>query len=84
MDLTCEDNKCLICGSDLYVNSGDVVTIKSCSNTCIVVYIRHGHLTTMIIYKIIYSANKTKEMIDKINYWKENERYLTKILDGSK
>lgn len=81
MDLSCEDNKCLICNSEL-VLSGKILSSKNCINNCMKISFINQRLMNFYIFNKPYSG--IEEIEEQINYWKENERYLAKILGETK
>lgn len=83
--------KCPICHNDM-INHEFTYVPTECRNGC---FYRFYHPSGTIIIKIFdeefvhvsgYSLHKEKlhnEILDKIEYWKENDRYLLKILELS-
>ncbi|MDF2534338.1 MAG: hypothetical protein K0R18_495 [Bacillales bacterium] len=90
IDIYCKNRKCPICESNIVVS--DFYKFDSvCVNKCYEIYrsdISNGYAVS-IFYdedneEETYFSTKTqkKKIIDKINYWKENDKYLMRIIVG--
>lgn len=100
IDLKCKDNKCPICESKMITNFTHRSISKYCENNCYDFMIRdhlskngleNSHFNVFDgffnygyhddkEYKLI-TEEKVRELIE---YWKENERYLLRILIDDK
>ncbi|MNJ90067.1 hypothetical protein D3C87_76590 [compost metagenome] len=89
-DINCRDNICPICGSTMRDNSIISIINKTCKNECYRVtnYIFPNDMYCVIIFNRSYHSfgksdrERTNSFIEKkIKYWKENERYILKILE---
>ncbi|AEO93723.1 gp465 [Bacillus phage G] len=88
--IQCENNKCPVCNSEMILNFME----QSCSNKCYSISPLFGKYTIQFDAKLftdqpfeIYPYMKMKdkikvinELYDSINYWKEDDKYLIKIL----
>lgn len=91
MNLFCKD-KCLICGKEMIRDSR---VSYQCKNGCYVWFntsITKGvRVFDEMITQSSYTARewelsdeKKIEVTKRINYWKEKDRYLIKLLEGEK
>jgi hypothetical protein len=90
IDIYCQNNKCPICESNIVVSifyKFDSV----CVNKCYEIYRDNG--SNAYAVSIFYDEDsedetyfsikaQEKKIIEKINYWKENDKYLMRIIAG--
>lgn len=89
IDVFCRNDKCPICDSEINKISQ---SYWNCRNSCFAIDKLNSHVFLFRIFDEIFSLvndnnypNKEKHMlniINKIKYWKENDRYLIKIMGG--
>lgn len=82
MDLTCKDNKCLICDSILRTMEQSRIQLKNCKNRCMSVTIGKNGIIQFFIFGEKCEILLRQKIRQNIEYWKENDRYLAKILEG--
>lgn len=96
MDIYPTDN-CPICSQELVPKRNANISSFFCLNKCYILQVYTAEHTGSIfnrvtIFDSIFDFNNIsyRDSIDhaaieeKINYWKENERYLMRILEGNK
>ncbi|AEO93731.1 gp473 [Bacillus phage G] len=89
--IQCEDHKCPICGSELLILQNE----SKCKNKCYSVHYSTSSYAIDLEVNIFneeftaYGNQSIENKIDTINlicnqisYWKEDDKYLTKILKG--
>lgn len=83
MNITLENNNCLICGSALISsNHRDNILRKECPNECTLIYfVDDIFFDINIFHKTLF---KPSEIEEEINYWKTNDRYLIRLMEGKK
>ncbi|MDF2534333.1 MAG: hypothetical protein K0R18_490 [Bacillales bacterium] len=88
IDVYCKDNKCPICENDL-IHLSDLSAY--CENKCYEIHMDGEERVYAI--SVFYDRDNEDEtyfsikkqmvkIIEKIEYWKENDRYLMRILVG--
>lgn len=87
IDLNCTDNKCLICNSELGipVSLDNKVSGKECLNQCISLYFIYDELRYITIFGKVYviiKPNNVEVIQTVITDWKEDDKYIAKILEG--
>lgn len=89
LDIYCKDGCCPICNSNLIVTTDKGITLKKCNNDCYrIAYYTDGidYFGINVFKKTFRSVTDvdlnhlTKKIEKKINYWRENDRYIMKIL----
>lgn len=89
---------CPICSQELVVLGNNIIDSFACDNKCYSLQIYKignkvnkigNKVNRIIIFESVYDFGniESKEIIrqieNKINYWKENDRYLIEILESS-
>lgn len=93
MDIYCKDCKCPICGTyDEYSQPGDFICPQGCYSISSTSYFTDPdevykpiHVDHFKIFDEFFDIHQdeTKEVIEeKINYWRENDKYLANILES--
>lgn len=89
-DVNCSNNICPICGSLMVDKSIMSIINKECKNDCykIIHYLHPHNLYCVFIFNKTYHSfgridreQTAKRVENKVFYWKENERYILKILE---
>lgn len=89
IDIFCIDRKCPICNKKMEILKYKTMPEEdvSCINDCYSVISRYDQYFVYIFgdFQIMMSKNNIdkeieKSIVEKINYWKENDRYLVEIL----
>lgn len=83
---------CPICDSTMTFFGDDADNHSRCGNKCYCKEFHYGY-TKIVIFNKEFFANYTyssekwekfnKEILEEIDFWKENEKYLVKILENS-
>lgn len=93
IDIYCKDMKCPICEKEL-ITDEHKFKIK-CQNKCYGAILYYPDVDKFFIFEKEFDVGWTEEFSDKdiinkqkkairdqIYYWKENDRYLMKIMEG--
>ncbi|AEO93725.1 gp467 [Bacillus phage G] len=91
--ILCKNNLCPICNSELELDIYAVAEVISCKNKCYSVIDLTGRFKLyfhVVIFgenisasphdKILNKVDTVNQLYDKINLWKDNDNYLTKML----
>lgn len=90
IDIYCRDSKCPICDSTMKISSLktslDIQYIKICHNECYRIEMIENknvgnYITSCKIFDKKINQMLVSYITNKVEYWKTNERYLTKILE---
>ncbi|MDF2534355.1 MAG: hypothetical protein K0R18_512 [Bacillales bacterium] len=97
IDIYCKDGLCPICNSELQKIKVPMGRCSQCKNGCYEFHVdnqqnggynvdrfwvfKHQRIVPLMSNKSIQNM-ATNQLIDNINYWKENDRYLMKIMNS--